>query len=84
MNIHGHNIKECSQTEHHQGYRLCKLCAKCVQTVTVQVYTKLVYCTSVSKNCVQTGWHIKGEIQFWGQTHTHTHTHTQTHLTLHF
>ena len=43
MNIHVHNIKECSRTEHHQGYRLCKLCAKCVQTVTVQVYTKLVY-----------------------------------------
>ena len=43
MNIHGHNIKECSQTEHHHGYRLCKLCAKYVQTVTVQVYTKLVY-----------------------------------------
>ena len=50
MNIHGHNIKECSQTEHHQGYRLCKLCAKCVQTVTVQVYTKLVYWLIMNKD----------------------------------
>ena len=33
--------------------RLCELCAKCVQTVTVQVYTKPVNCTSVYK----TGWH---------------------------
>ena len=29
---------------------VCKQCAKCVQTVTVQVYKKTVYCTSVHKN----------------------------------
>ena len=31
------------------GTLLYELCAKCVQTVTVQVYTKPVYCTSVHK-----------------------------------
>ena len=39
-NVHGWNITKV---------RLCKLCTKCEQTVTVQVYTKPVYCTSVYK-----------------------------------
>ena len=39
-NVHGRNITKV---------RLCELCAKCVQTVTVQVHTKPVYCTSVYK-----------------------------------
>ena len=39
-NVHGWNITKV---------RLCELFAKCVQTVTVQVYTKPVYCTSVYK-----------------------------------
>ena len=37
---------------------------KCTQNqFTVQVYTKLVYFDN---------WKMKGEIQFWGQTHRHT------------
>ena len=75
-NVHGRNITKV---------RLCELCAKCVQTVTVQAYTKPVHCTSVYKTvCKLVGislnklkvdiWKMKGEIQFWGQTDTQTHT----------
>ena len=39
-NVHGRYITKV---------RLCELCAKCVQTVTVQVYTKPVYYTSLYK-----------------------------------
>ena len=39
-NVHGRNITKV---------RLCEQCAKCAKTVTVQVYTKPVYCTSVDK-----------------------------------
>ena len=67
MNVHGQNIAKV---------RLCELCTKCVQTVTLQVYTKLVYCTSVYKTvCKLVGISLnklkvdiskmKGEIQFW-------------------
>ena len=40
-NVHGQNITKV---------RPCDLCAKCVQTVTVQVYTKPVYCTVQNKH----------------------------------
>ena len=50
-NVHGRNITKV---------RLCELCAKYLQTVTVQVYTKVF-----SK--------MKGEIQLWGQTIKQTH-----------
>ena len=39
-NVHGRNITKV---------RLFELCAKYLQIVTVQVYTKPVYCTSVHK-----------------------------------
>ena len=42
-----------SSNKHFEGFcellSLCELCAKYVQTDTVQVYTKPVYCTSVYK-----------------------------------
>ena len=74
-NVHGRNITKV---------RLCELCAKCVETVTLQVYTKPVYCTSVYKTvCKLVGISLnklkvdiskmKGEIQFWGQTDRQTH-----------
>ena len=56
-NGHVQNIKECSWTVYYQGYRLCELCAKCVQTVTVQVYTKPVYSISVHKTSFFTSVH---------------------------
>ena len=46
-NVHGRTITKV---------RLCELCAKCVQTVTVQVYTKLVDCTHVHKTSLWYKW----------------------------
>ena len=75
-NVHGRNITKV---------RLCELCAKCVQTVTLQVYTKPVYCTSVYKSVCKLVrislnklnvdiLKMKAKIQFWGQKHTQTDT----------
>ena len=64
--------------------RLC--CLKCTQNqLTVQVYTKPVYCTSVYKSACKLVrislnklnvdiLKMKAEIQFWGQKHTQTDT----------
>ena len=42
-NVHGQNItKECTWTEHYKGTSVTKL-------VSLQLYTKPVYCTSVHK-----------------------------------